>query len=511
MNLALPRRLRLRTSPATRVAIGLVALMVSLLMLSDLFVSGFLPDRQNEIRQRRVLRTELIANQVAHALRERGDDELRALLSAALRSEPQLRSAAVIGPNEPIVIVGDHARHWTLAADAPSTLDHIRAPLQVDGRRWGELQLAYAPALPQTLIGWLREPLVAGMVLTAGLAFGAFQLYLRRAMRYLDPSAAVPERVRTALDQLTEAVLVLDPQGHIMLANRAFVALGPVAAPTLVGQNVGELAWLNEAVPQDAALPWQRALETRRPLLGLELRLAAGTPQRREVVMNCSPITDGYKRARGCLITLSDVTELHERTEGLRLALAELHASREEIRLKNEELTLLATRDPLTGCLNRRAFLAESERSLAASASNGMPVCCIMCDVDHFKSINDRFGHGGGDEVLKAVAKALGRGLRNGDLLGRYGGEEFCIVLPDASLEQALQIAERLRADVEANAGSAVRQFDDVKVTMSFGVEQLGAETAQFAALVDRADQALYHSKETGRNRVTAWGRMHVG
>ena len=243
-------------------------------------------------------------------------------------------------------------------------------------------------------------------------------------------------------------------------------------------------------------------------MLGIELRVAGAAGHHREVVMNCSPINDGFKRSRGCLVTFSDVTELHERTEGLRIALAELHASREEIRLKNEELTLLATRDALTGCLNRRAFLTESERCMDAATRAEAPLCAIMCDVDHFKSINDRFGHGGGDEVLKAVARALARGLRTGDLLGRYGGEEFCIVLPDANLEQALAIAERLRADVEANAGSAVRQFADVKVTMSFGVEQFGTDAAQFAALVDRADQALYHSKESGRNRVTAWGRM---
>lgn len=516
MNTALPRPrlpswLRLSSSPATRVATGLVALMISLLMVSDLFVTGFLPDRHEDVKRQRLLAAELIANQVAQGLRNRNDDALRSLLGAALRRDPQLRSAAVLADNDALVIAGDHARHWRLARDAGSTLDNIRAPLLADGRRWGELQLAFAPAVPRTPLGWLREPVALGVILMAALGFIAFQLYLRRAMRYLDPSAAVPERVRTALDQLTEALLVLDPAGHIMLANRAFVALGPKDMPALIGTKIGELGWLADAMPADDGMPWQRVLDTGRPLLGIEARLGAGTPQRREVVVNCSPVTDGYKRARGCLITFSDVTELHERTEGLRLALAELHASREEIRQKNEELTLLATRDALTGCLNRRAFLAESERAIAAALADDSALCCIMCDVDHFKSINDRFGHGGGDEVLKAVSKALGRGLRTGDLLGRYGGEEFCIVLPDANLEQALVIAERLRADVEANAGSAVRQYADVKVTMSFGVEQLHADTAQFAALVDRADQALYHSKETGRNRVTAWGRMPVG
>ena len=506
MNLALPKFLR--TSPASRVAIGLVSLMVSLLLLSDLFVSGFMPDRAEAARQHRLLAADLIATQVSQALRERNDDNLRALLRAAMRQDKTLLSAAVLAESQERAVAGDHARLWRLRANDASTLENLRARLLDNGRRSGEVQLAFAPIGPGSVWRWVSEPAVLGITLMAVLGFITFQLYLRRAMRYLDPSAAVPDRVRTAFETLTEGVLVLDPAGRVMLANQSFRNLGPDIGAKLIGSSMADLHWLTEGLAPGFGLPWQRVLETNEATLGIELRIAGAAGHHREVVMNCSPINDGFKRSRGCLVTFSDVTELHERTEGLRIALAELHASREEIRLKNEELTLLATRDALTGCLNRRAFLTESERCMDAATRAEAPLCAIMCDVDHFKSINDRFGHGGGDEVLKAVARALARGLRSGDLLGRYGGEEFCIVLPDANLEQALAIAERLRADVEANAGSAVRQFADVKVTMSFGVEQFGPDAAQFAALVDRADQALYHSKESGRNRVTAWGRM---
>jgi diguanylate cyclase (GGDEF)-like protein len=505
LNIALPPLLR--AGPATRVAFGLVSLMVSLMMLSDLFVGGFLDDRVADARRHRQLVAESVATQVVQALRSDSDDDLRTLLASVVRRDPQLRSAAVIGGATPRVVAGDHAHAWRLGGAEPSTIDNVRMTLLADGRRWGELQLAFAPSGPQSWREWLGQPLVAGVLLMIGLGFVAFQLYLRRAMRYLDPSAAVPERVRTAFDTLTEAVLVLDTGGRVMLANNAFSALGPDAMPIRTGTSVNDLAWLVGALPEGSSgRPWQRVLETNQPLLGLEMRLTANRERIRDVVLNCTPINDGFHRARGCLLTMSDVTELHERTEGLRVALVELHASREEIRQKNEELTLLATRDALTGCLNRRAFLADSERVIAAAA--GQPLCAIMCDVDHFKSINDRFGHGGGDEVLKAVAKALGRGLRTGDLLGRYGGEEFCIVLPNATLAQGREIAERLRAEVEVHAGSAVRHLADVKVTMSFGVEQLGHGAAQFDALVDRADQALYHSKKTGRNRVTAWTEL---
>ena len=125
-----------------------------------------------------------------------------------------------------------------------------------------------------------------------------------------------------------------------------------------------------------------------------------------------------------------------------------------------------------------------------------------MGDIDHFKSINDQFGHASGDVVIQAAVKAINRGLRVGDLLGRYGGEEFCILLINASASQGLEVAERLRAEVEATVGQALRQPERAQVTMSFGVSQwvAGQETA--AALIDRADQALYRAKKAGRNQV---------
>ena len=494
MKLALP--VPFGSSPAARVAIGLVSLMVALVLLTDLFIGGFLPDRAADARRQRLLTAELVGTQVTHALRPEDESELRTLLTSTLRHDPELRSLAVVGAGRQVV-VGHAAAAWLPGPDDPPTLDNLRVPLLVDGRPWGRLQLAFAPAAPQGVAGWLRDPAIGGLILMAVTGFFAFQLYLRRAMRYLDPSAAVPERVRTAFDTLTEGVLVLDRGGHVMLANRALLDMAPEGATADTGASVAEMTWLVAALPSRVDLPWQRALDGNASVLGLHLSLGAGTPQAREMVLNCTPINDGFRRARGCLLTFSDVTELH--------------ASREALRRKNEELTLLATRDALTGCLNRRAFMAESDRCLDTAAATRTPLACIMCDVDHFKAINDRFGHGGGDEVLKAVAHALGRGLRTGDLVGRYGGEEFCIVLPDATLDQALEIAERLRAEVEANAGSAVRQFADVKVTMSFGVEQFDPARAQFAALLDRADQALYHSKKTGRNRVTAYTTMPHG
>jgi len=125
-----------------------------------------------------------------------------------------------------------------------------------------------------------------------------------------------------------------------------------------------------------------------------------------------------------------------------------------------------------------------------------------MADIDHFKSFNDRFGHAVGDKVIIAFSRTLFIGLRSEDLLCRYGGEEFCILLPDATRETALNIAERIRSEVELNAGASIRNAQDLKITSSFGVSFLSESTPSLAAMIDQADQALYNAKAGGRNCV---------
>ena len=126
-----------------------------------------------------------------------------------------------------------------------------------------------------------------------------------------------------------------------------------------------------------------------------------------------------------------------------------------------------------------------------------------MTDIDHFKEFNDRYGHAVGDQVLQAVARSLSSGLRATDLLCRYGGEEFCILLPGLDAKQAAEIAERLRSEVERRAGPSVRTSEGLNVTSSFGVAELRGDFADPAVLIDEADKALYVSKRGGRNRVT--------
>ncbi|MCU0949876.1 MAG: GGDEF domain-containing protein [Burkholderiaceae bacterium] len=167
---------------------------------------------------------------------------------------------------------------------------------------------------------------------------------------------------------------------------------------------------------------------------------------------------------------------------------------------RNRRSTRLAHTDYLTGVRNRRRISELGQSMLRRCQADGRPFSVLLIDIDRFKAINDDFGHQAGDRALQAVAAELQRHLREGDKLGRYGGEEFTVVLPDAPLAQAVQVAERLRQAVGALEGGAIGI--DRRITVSVGVAAASDDESRFGVLIARADRALYAAKESGRNRV---------
>ncbi len=165
-----------------------------------------------------------------------------------------------------------------------------------------------------------------------------------------------------------------------------------------------------------------------------------------------------------------------------------------------EQTTKLAMTDALTGISNRRCGVDNLERALSASSRHGTPLCIAMVDVDHFKSVNDRFGHDGGDVVLKAVASILSRSIRRSDTVARWGGEEFLLLFPQTARQGTLLVCERLRQVI---AGRSLDTATGAKltVTASIGVA-VAAESDTAESLLRRADDALYQAKNSGRNRV---------
>lgn len=169
-----------------------------------------------------------------------------------------------------------------------------------------------------------------------------------------------------------------------------------------------------------------------------------------------------------------------------------------------EALRVQATHDSLTGAWNHGAIIEMLERELARAKREGSTLGVVLADLDHFKQVNDHHGHLAGDEVLRAAAQRMTRALRRYDFLGRYGGEEFLILLPRCGLADALGLAERLRRSVAADP--VVSAAGEIRFTMSLGVTASDQEDPSAAeALLHRADEALYQAKRQGRNRVAAW------
>jgi diguanylate cyclase (GGDEF)-like protein len=180
--------------------------------------------------------------------------------------------------------------------------------------------------------------------------------------------------------------------------------------------------------------------------------------------------------------------------------LASLDAAHTALRRQKEYAELLARTDALTGLANRRAFDEAAEQEVERARRYNTPLALVMADLDHFKAINDRHGHHIGDRVLQHFAHVLSESVRNIDLVGRWGGEEFAILMPGTDLEEAAQVAERMRQAILA----AVPPLDDHECayTASFGVAAFRVDTPTMVSLLGRADTALYRAKENGRNRV---------
>lgn len=173
------------------------------------------------------------------------------------------------------------------------------------------------------------------------------------------------------------------------------------------------------------------------------------------------------------------------------------------VRMKesNQQLYQLAMSDPLTDILNARAFYETARQLIRLATRSGMPCAVLFVDLDHFKQINDAYGHAAGDQVLKAAASTIAINIRNSDVLGRVGGEEFALFLPNTDCAAAKQVAEKIRAALAAQpvvTDSSVT----ILVTASFGVSCSESVDLDLDTLLQQADQAMYQAKQSGRNRV---------
>ena len=500
---------RIKLGPVARISLGLVSLASCLLLTADLIL-GVLPDEASVTRQIRKKSSESLAIQLTALAQSDDIETMRRTLHEVVTRDPDVLSIGVRRTNGHVVAeTGSHDRYWTPPPQDKSTLTDVLVPIKSSSAVWGQVEVAYRPNTPTTLLGWLKYPSVMLTAIMTTLGFLLFYLYLRRILQHLDPNAAIPDRVRTAFDALSEGVIVIDKQGAIVLANAGFRALHPDAARELTGKKISDLAWLVNAIGNHpAAWPWERAMATKASVTGETIKIERdGSPVK--LTVNCAPVLGERDSVRGCLITLDDLSLVEHMNQQLLDSVAQLEVAKSQIEQQNAQLRHLADHDPLTSVLTRRAFLERAQQAfLKAASQRSGDLCCVMVDVDHFKSVNDRYGHLIGDQVIHRVALILRDATPAGDLVCRYGGEEFCMLVSGIKAGQAQQFADQIRKVVETTCGPAVIPGEAARITASFGVASFDFGARTLAELIKQADQALYLAKSTGRNRVCRYDEL---
>jgi diguanylate cyclase (GGDEF)-like protein len=290
--------------------------------------------------------------------------------------------------------------------------------------------------------------------------------------------------LRAIVDDLNYGVVVLDQERRVQFINRAFRRFWRVPDELadrlqtfvkLMYHGRGANAYAVSADKLGEYVAKQLDLIRTGEERPLTIRLRTG-----EVIQfRCKAMPDG-----GRLLTYGNVSELAEEAEALER---------------------LACSDGLTGLNNRRHFLVLANNEWARFQRYKRPLALLMTDIDKFKSVNDTYGHDVGDEVIKAVANVLQASKRTTDIVGRLGGEEFAMVLPEATVDRAVRAAERFRQLVANCVISAGDQR--VPVTISLGVASADEQTSGIEEMLKQSDLALYEAKHTGRNRVCQFSR----
>lgn len=485
----------------SRVRISIrIALFLALLSASTLLgagAAGLFPDPHAEILQRRIALCETLAVQCSLLAHKNDVRSIELGLQEVSRRNDEILSLAVRRQDGSLLVeMGNHQAHWSKSGGASDDA-HMYVPIFANGSDWGKVEVAFEPLSRKGLAGFFASRWWRFVAFVVAMNALAFILYLSKTLAQLDPSKVVPDRVRAVLDTFIEGLLVLDDRGRIVLANEAMAANLGVETTVLEGRRVNELPL--RGIDEVAARPWDDTLQNNTRRLGVSMQLDLAGQESRTFKVNTTPILDNQGRNRGVFASFDDITVLERKKVELMNMLETLKQSRAEIEEQNKQLQFLATRDPLTGCLNRRSLFEQFDRLWKNAQSGGAGLCCIMVDIDFFKSINDNHGHAMGDEVLRKTARTLMDSVRPEDLVARFGGEEFCIVLPGVELDGAFAAGERLRMNI------AALEFPQLSITASLGVSSTRLGAADPQELLDQADKCLYVAKRNGRNQVIRW------
>ncbi len=370
-----------------------------------------------------------------------------------------------------------------------SEADTLTIPISKNGAAWLSIQADFVP------LYWHETPLgrllsVSGFIALLNLI--SFGLFLKRTLSFMDPKNAVPTRVRNTLDTISSGIVLLDCDARIMVINDAFSTACQVTREQCIGGNLDQFDWNQQ---DDQPLPWHQAFETKLACTKT-VELKSQNSGLQVFNTNATPIFDASDALAGVLVSFENVTQIEAQRKDLLKAFRELEINKEQIRRQNDALRELASRDALTGAHNRRALFEFLDDCWCNKEQYTDGIIGIMMDVDHFKKLNDVHGHAVGDAVLKDVVKVAKAAIESEGFFGRYGGEEFCIILPGYKIENGLKLAEKVRIAIESNLAVPYA------VTTSVGVSSSIFDAATSQGLIEQADKALYAAKHLGRNQT---------
>jgi len=382
-----------------------------------------------------------------------------------------------------------------------------RVPLFSSNKNVGYVSFTYLPIAKYNLFGFeLNETLVVPLYLFIFMFFFSW-IFLGNILKAIDPSSVIPERVGHALDTMVEGIVILDKKNTIMHVNSSFKKIFQFQNDILIGKKINKLKWNID--PQDSIkLPWDIDNTANNVISGKVLKILAHGNISLIISVNCSYIYDENNKIQGTLVSMEDITISEKKNQELISTLKLLRDSEAELKKMNLELKEIADKDPLTGCLNRRAFYKIYVPLVKDYIADpvGKSLSCMMFDIDHFKKVNDTFGHQAGDEAIVTIANILLKLVPDTHSVCRYGGEEFCILIQD-DMASSYTIANTIRQEIESydfdrNPDSLLKGH---KLTSSIGLSEFTSNTNSLEELIEFADKALYYAKEHGRNQVVCW------
>lgn len=316
------------------------------------------------------------------------------------------------------------------------------------------------------------------------------------ARREMEQQVQRSQRVmRTLIDAAPTWLSMIDRDGKMVIANQRYAETFGLSIKGMKGRHYSSV------FPAETSIRMETWLDE--CFAGKEVKFDDEWNVRgqatRFVHGRCVPIFEGEKVV-SVVMAIMDLTEIQNAQSRLRSANAQLERRVEEVHALQAQLQEQAIRDPLSGLFNRRYMDETLDRELARALREGYPVGIVLCDIDYFKALNDNYGHQAGDEVIRSLARFLREQARASDILCRFGGEEFLLVLPGMSPENAVDRVDEWRRKF-AERRTIFGSFE-LSVTLSFGISSYPAHGDTPELLIAAADQALYVAKRKGRNRT---------